>query len=428
MKHYAILLAGILFWASLPLLHAQEKVFLEVKDNRNGTLKEVFEPGITSFLEKQGYQVVTEKDGIPLELLISISATAGPCNNGFCFAYSAITTSLKDLVTGETILQRTDPRVKGGSSTMDAAYVNSARNGLKSVSDILALKLAERKEREQQPAKTAAAKPEISDVDTAIPSTSLKSPDVYALVIGNEDYSSFQPGLNTEVNVDFAAADARLFATYLQKLYGIPEENVSLLVNARAMEIRRELKRLNLMAASKGQRAELIFFFAGHGLPDEKTKEPCLIPVDVSGSDLEYAVPLKEVYATLTEHPVQKITVFLDACFSGGARNSPLLAVRGVKIKPAGVTLEGRMVVLTSSTGEQPSLSYKERSHGLFTYYILKLLKEKKGGVTLSQLGDYTREKVSESAIRLYNREQTPTVLVSPEAEKEWQNWKIVGF
>ncbi len=431
MKKFAVFVLLAAWWglSSMPC-GAQNRISVEVSDNREGLLRDVFEPGITAFLQKQGYTVTRQKEGADLNLSIQIVSAPGPCTNGFCFAYSAITTLLKENAGGEILLERTDPRVKGGSSSMDAAYVNSARNGLKSVSDVLMLKLLERKEKLAGSGSSAPLPPKVtvSDVDTAIPATTLKSPGVYALIIGNEDYSSFQPGLGTEVNVDFAASDARIFGEYLRKLYGVPEDQITLLVNARAIDIRRELKRMNLLAKTKGEKAELIFFFAGHGLPDEKTREPNLIPVDVSGSDLEYAIPLKEVYETLAEHPVQKITVFLDACFSGGARNSPLLATRGVKIKPAGVTLHGEMVVFTSSTGEQPSLPYREKGHGLFTYYILQLLKETKGGADLEQLGNYTREKVNETAVRLYNRDQTPAVLVSPDAENDWRKWKLVGF
>ncbi|MFM7722563.1 MAG: hypothetical protein ACKO7C_06110, partial [Bacteroidota bacterium] len=50
-----------------------------------------------------------------------------------------------------------------------------------------------------------------SDVDKDIPTGIASKQNRYALIIGNEDYSSKQPGLEKEVNVDFAANDARVF-------------------------------------------------------------------------------------------------------------------------------------------------------------------------------------------------------------------------
>ena len=71
--------------------------------------------------------------------------------------------------------------------------------------------------------------------------------------------------------------------------------------------------------------------------------------------------------------------MFLDACFSGGGRDQGLLAARGVKIKPKEESFLGNMVVFASSSGEEKSLPYEEKQHGLFTYFLLKKLKETKG-------------------------------------------------
>lgn len=408
----------------------QNKIWLDITDNRKGNLKEAFEPEIIDFLQERHYTIVPQKKGADVEIKMILRTNPGPCAKGLCVAYTTLNTTMTDLLSGEKILEQVYPQIKGGGVTMESATVNSVKNALKAVSDVLALKLAEVKDKRDMPRadKPPKSQPGPSDVDLNIPKTTLKSPNVFALVIGNEDYSSFQPGLNTEVNVAFAASDARIFAQYLTSTFGVPQENIQLLMNAKAMDINKELKRLNLMAKTKGEEAELIFYYAGHGLPDEKTKEPYLIPVDVSGRDLEYAIKLNEVYENLSEYPVQKITVFLDACFSGGARNSPLLATRGVKIKPSEVVLKGNIVVFTSSSGEQSSLPYQEKSHGLFTYFLLKNLQEHKGSPTLESLGDDIRTKVGEQAVKLFNKEQTPSVQVSPDAEEKWKKWKLVGF
>ncbi len=57
----------------------------------------------------------------------------------------------------------------------------------------------------------------LSDVDRNIPVNDLKYPNRYALIIGNEDYTSRQRGTNAESNVIFARNDARIFKELCHK-------------------------------------------------------------------------------------------------------------------------------------------------------------------------------------------------------------------
>ena len=266
----------------------------------------------------------------------------------------------------------------------------------------------------------------ISDIDTAIPHVIREYPYRFALVIGNEDYSSQQSNLAPEVNVDFAERDANTFKEYALKVLNIPQTNLIYEINADAVSMQRAIKKLQLLIKNTNGKAEVFFYYAGHGFPDEKTKEAYLIPVNVSGSDLEYAIKLKDIYERLTEHPSKRITVFLDACFSGGARNQGLIAARGVKIKPKNNILNGNIIVFSASSGEQSALPYKEKYHGLFTYYLLKKIKETKGEINYYELYQYINEKVSLNSILKNNKEQNPTVNVSSDAQNNWKEWKII--
>jgi len=87
-----------------------------------------------------------------------------------------------------------------------------------------------------------------SDVDTGIPVNRDNNNLTYALIIGNEDYSTYQKDLTDEVNVDFVENDAKIFKEYANKTLGIPNDNITLLINARATEMHREIKKLNLIA------------------------------------------------------------------------------------------------------------------------------------------------------------------------------------
>ncbi|MBE9480623.1 MAG: caspase family protein [Bacteroidetes bacterium] len=264
-----------------------------------------------------------------------------------------------------------------------------------------------------------------ADIDINIPLNTTNKSNRYALIIGNEDYKSFQTGLANEANVEFAENDARMFKKYTYKTLGVPEENIILLINARAIEMHQALEKMRIIAKSSAGNAELIFYYAGHGLPDEKTKEPFLIPVDVTGTNLQFAVKLKDVYSKLTEHPSKRVTVFLDACFSGGARNQGLISARAVKITPKQEMLKGSVIVFSASSGDQSSLPYREKQHGIFTYFLLKKLQTSKGNLTYGELSDYISEHVGIKSALINNKEQIPQTNVSPDAQGGWREWKL---
>ncbi len=191
-----------------------------------------------------------------------------------------------------------------------------------------------------------------------------------------EEYSKYQTGLTSEMNVTFARNDATIVADYVIKTLGFEESNVYLVTDATTGEMNQKLDLITKLAAKTGSDAEILFYYAGHGLPDENTKIPYLIPVDVNGSNLTSAIKLSDVYLKLSETRAKRITIFLDACFSGGGRESGLLAARSVKIKPAEELLTGNMVAFAASSLEQSAMPYKREKHGLFTYFLLKNIQE----------------------------------------------------
>jgi len=264
-----------------------------------------------------------------------------------------------------------------------------------------------------------------SEVNINIPEISRKCEYCFAMIVGNEDYSSFQTDLHSEVDVDFAKLDANIFREYSIKTLGIPDDNIIYMENARAIEMQRALNKLSLIIKNSNSKAKVYFYYAGHGFPDELTREPYIIPVDVNATDLQFAIKLKDVYAKLAEHPSEKITVFLDACFSGGARNQSLLAARGIKVKPKENPLPGNIVIFSASSGEQSSLPYKEKGHGMFTYYLLKKLQESEGKVSYGELSKYLKENVGIKSVMINNKEQNPQTIYSVDGNEAWKNWRF---
>lgn len=261
-----------------------------------------------------------------------------------------------------------------------------------------------------------------SDVDRNIPATNIRNPNRYAIIIGNEDYHSYQKDLNSEQDVPFAAEDANVFKEYCVKTLGIEERNMVLLNNATSAKMNQEIDFITRLAAREPN-AEIVFYYAGHGLPNEKTKEPYLIPVDVNASNLDLAIPLYDLYSKLSNTGAQKVTVFLDACFSGGGRDAGLVASRGIRVTPKKDALSGNIVVFSATSADQTALQYAEKNHGMFTYFLLKKLQETQGQCTYSELFNYLSKNVGDNSLRVNRKDQTPEVNTSPQVQDSWGSW-----
>lgn len=266
----------------------------------------------------------------------------------------------------------------------------------------------------------------LSDVDKDIPNNNIENPFRFALIIGNEDYSSKQVDLTAEVNVDFARNDASAFKEYAMNILGIPEQNITLLLDATTGQMNQAIARMNLIMKNAKGKGELFVYYAGHGLPDEVTREPYIMPVDISGQNAKDGIKLYDLYGKLTEHPAKRVVVFIDACFSGGARNKALVAARGVKVRPAEGVLRGNIAILSATSGDQTALPYKDKKHGFFTYYLLKKLKETKGNISYQELVEYLSDVIPLQSVLLNNKEQTPTNKLGIDSNEDLNSWVLV--
>ena len=116
----------------------------------------------------------------------------------------------------------------------------------------------------------------------------------------------------------------------------------------------------------------------------------------------------------------------MDAYFSGAGRDGKMIAqARGVVIKAKQGVPVGNMVVFSSSQGDETSLPYREKGHGLFTYFLLKKLQEAKGDVTLGELGKYVTSEVGKQSVVVNRKSQTPTVTPSPTLGDKWMSLKL---
>lgn len=256
-----------------------------------------------------------------------------------------------------------------------------------------------------------------SDIDINIPISYQKNDNTFAVVIGNENYDN-------EIQVKFAKNDAKTFYEYTIKTLGVPKDNIHLSENATFGKMLGEIDWLKSVAKAYQGKAKIMFYYAGHGMPDESSKSAFLLPTDGNASTTRTAIKVEELYAALTEYPVQQAIVFLDACFSGAARDGMLTSGRGVRIMPKPDMPRGNLIIFTAVTGDETAHPYTEKQHGLFSYFLMKKLQESKGDISFQDLSSYISTNVNQHSV-VSGREQNPTVIVSSSLQASWQKLKL---
>lgn len=261
--------------------------------------------------------------------------------------------------------------------------------------------------------------PKDLSIDQNIPANATNNMNTFAVIIGNEKYGKV-------AQVPYANNDAKIFAEYCKKTLGLPAQNVKVYENASYGTMIGAVSNIQKIAKAYKGDINVIFYYAGHGIPDEATGDGYLLPVDADGLNMRVCYPLSQLYKELGDMQVKSVTCFMDACFSGAQRgNGMIVAARGVAIKAKADAPQGNTVVFTAATDKQTAYPYKEKGHGMFTYYLLKKLRETKGDCTLGELGAYISDQVAKQAVVTNGKEQTPVVLTSQGIANDWKNLKL---
>lgn len=260
----------------------------------------------------------------------------------------------------------------------------------------------------------------VSDVDETIPNTNAKNSNTFAVIIGNENYQKV-------AKVQFARNDARIFAQYCKLTLGLPEKNIRSYNDATYATLLSAVQDIkNIAQAYKGN-LNVLFYYAGHGVPNESSNDSYLLPIDTDGRNTIVCYPLSKLYEELGSMNAQSVIVFMDACFSGAQRGEGMLAAaRGVAIEARPAEPQGNMVVFSAASGDETAYPYKEQSHGMFTYFLLKKLQETKGAVTLGDLGNYIIDNVTKESVVSNGKSQTPTVTCSEIMGADWRKNPLV--
>ncbi len=256
-------------------------------------------------------------------------------------------------------------------------------------------------------------------LDENIPVSGTKANNTFVIAIGNENYQLVP-------SVSFAENDMEVFCKYCQKTLGVPISNIRKYKDATFGVMLSAISDLKDIAEAYNGDINVLFYYAGHGFPDEKSHNAYLLPVDADGKQLEVCFPISRLYSELAALKSKSTVVFMDACFSGSQRGDGMLAsARGVAIKAKEEMLHGNLVVFSAASGDETAYPYREKGHGMFTYFLLKKLQETKGAITLGELSDYVTTNVKRQSVVTNRKSQTPTVIYS---ESVGMDWRKISF
>ena len=346
-------------------------------------------------------------------VLVSAGRKSQYGSNGVTIGVKAVDSATKEIIAREetsTRLVNTDNIAK----LFDFASVRVMAKFIPAMKEALAQRMS--KEQDAMVAqKPVPVEENLDPIDVNLPLATDPRDNTFAVVIGNEDYKYVAA-------VPFAARDAAIFAKYCRVTLGLPDDNIRLYTNATYGDILDAIDDIKTISEVYNGDIRVIFYYAGHGVPDEATRNAYLLPVDARSQQLKTCYPIEKLYAELGSLKAHSVTLLLDACFSGSQRgDGMLMSARGVALKPRTDEPKGNMVAISAATGEETAYPYAEKRHGMFTYYLLSKLQESGGDVTLGELCDYITTKVSQQSVKVNRKQQTPTVMPSPEIETSWR-------
>ena len=203
----------------------------------------------------------------------------------------------------------------------------------------------------------------------------------YALVVGANAGDARQQVLR------YAESDAHRVAEVLRTVGGFPAQNVTVLTDVSASELRRSLIDLNARLRERTGETMLLVFYTGHA--------------DGAGLQLRGTrLPFQELRGLVAGSPATTRLLVIDACRSGvltrikGGKAGPGFAVARA---PLPITARG-MAILASSSALEDAQESDELQSSFFTHYFLSALRgaadaDRDEQVTLSEAYAYTAER-----------------------------------
>lgn len=256
------------------------------------------------------------------------------------------------------------------------------------------------------------------DIEYDLPQTNTNNLHSIAILIGNAQY-------NQVPSVHFAINDIKSVKKYLIEVLGYQKHNIFVYQNATKTQFElcfgsseNYLSSILHRKVKPDGSSNVFIYYSGHGAPDPTSNKAYFVSSDCSPSALSLTgYSLDVFYSNLAKLKANNIFVGIDACFSGSGVLQNISPV-AIKVDKSKITDE-RISVLTSSSANQVSTWYNKKKHGMFTYFFLKAIKDRKksdtnkdGKLSYEEIYNYLNlsSNIPYLARRIHNVEQTPTI------------------
>ncbi len=236
--------------------------------------------------------------------------------------------------------------------------------------------------------------------------------DAVAIVIGISSYKKLP-------KAEYANEDAKNFAVYANRAFGIKQENIKILIDSEAddAEIIKAFRNW-LPLQVNSEKTDIYIFFSGHGLPSQDGKNLYWLPYGADRDLLDRtAINQNELIKILADLNPKSVTLITDSCYSGMSKTGDTIIAnaRPVVLKNSEIALPKNFTLFSASSPEQISSSSTDLRHGIFSYYLMKGLEgdadlNSDNKITLTELHSYARINVAKMASSL-NRKQEPQLL-----------------
>ena len=223
------------------------------------------------------------------------------------------------------------------------------------------------------------------------------TPNFYALIIGNNEYQYLE-------KLDAAENDAREVAKVLEHKYKF---KVTRLYNATRKDT---VKAIYDVSRELNVEDNLLIYYAGHGIFDEKENEGYWLAIDAADDTSVEGIGntwiTKQVKATKARH----VLLLIDSCFAGSitkTRSASNLVPRenlDPKFIERKSSKKSRMVI--TSGGNEPVVDSDGGDHSWFAKKLLEILKENNDVIYSLNIYDELSKYV------INNADQTPAMAI----------------
>ena len=271
-----------------------------------------------------------------------------------------------------------------------------------------------------------------TDVDSDIPQAKQKDKDLYVLIIANGNYR-YGDGVSTAIH------DGEVVKEYCIKTLGAEPDHVVFVQDADNVTMSDRLESFFSIIERHRDNGRFLLFYYGHGAPspDRSVADAYLIPVNLApGSNMRrYAFSRNDLMHRLQKADPKQMVVCLEACFNGGTNagggehvytqantSAPML-----EDDVDATNFGGNIVLLTASSGSQSAHAMPQGAHNVFTYQLLKALKESRGDITWGRLFNQARLGTQDySQLKMHHTHaQTPTSVPSRTLGNAWETWQV---